>query len=576
MYGSMIVDDIPVPMDDGIVLKASVAFPTDPATGQRASGSFPVVIEHTPYLKLGQPVVPNTYLTRHGYIYAVVRARGMGSSGGDVAFFTPREGLDGKSIVDWAAHHLEGSDGRVALIGCSYPAGIALADAAFVGRASPLKTVIAACNGLNVINREGWIVGGLMTTDFLSFTAHGAGLMGGTPAAVKFFHQLATDLPEGKDPAYDQVFWRDRLPLRWAQNIVDNGIPILLWSGWQDHLESGALRTEVAFQNAFEHRPLFAPMTGEQVPTPRYQVIIGNWGHAAGLDAGIYLEWLETWLRGVDTGLQKTRTPLHLFEPGTNRWVNLDRYPVVANYTPWYLRAAGILGEEMPKNRGAQLLIWGDGTAPDGTLRFTTPPLSDGATLAGPIGATIYAASSNKNLEMIARLYDVSGDGSAQQISMGAVLGSQRLQDPDKSWSDQQGRSIWAWPTQKSDSYLTPNKIYRFDVALAPRQWGVERGHQLRLELTTQSPANVCPLQGSLKGNGTDPCGLTVPQKATVPGGHYTVLFGPQHPSALNLPQLPFNAFPSARAGTPPSSWSENQRKLETRDLTLPLDWGNE
>ena len=46
---------MPVTMDDGVVLNGSVAYPTDLKTGKRASGRFPVVVEHIPYVKLVAP-----------------------------------------------------------------------------------------------------------------------------------------------------------------------------------------------------------------------------------------------------------------------------------------------------------------------------------------------------------------------------------------------------------------------------------------------------------------------------------------------------------------------------------------
>ncbi|MFG1959176.1 hypothetical protein [Nonomuraea sp. NPDC049028] len=41
-YGTTVVSDVPVRMDDGVTLTATVAYPTDPATERRASGRFPV------------------------------------------------------------------------------------------------------------------------------------------------------------------------------------------------------------------------------------------------------------------------------------------------------------------------------------------------------------------------------------------------------------------------------------------------------------------------------------------------------------------------------------------------------
>ena len=51
--------------------------------------------------------------------------------------------------------------------------------------------------------------------------------------------------------------------------------------------------------------------------------------------------------------------------------------------------------------------------AQGGKLSYSTPPLAEGATLSGPISATIYASSSNTNMVLIGRLFDVAPGGTA-------------------------------------------------------------------------------------------------------------------------------------------------------------------
>ena len=452
-FGATEVDDVAVKMDDGIVLRASIAYPTDLATGKRAAGAFPVVVEHTPYVRFANPVAPLTFFAEHGYITVVVRARGTGASEGTVELFSPRDGLDGKAIVNWAAHDLEGSDGRVAMIGCSYPGGLALLAAAQVGRDSPLKAVVAACVGLNNVNRQSWMVDGLPTTGFANYSAYGAALWGDSPPAKKFFDFIVTGVMKGQDPAYERAFWGDRIPIRLAKDIVDNDVPVLLWSGWGDIVETGAVRAYTDFQNAHAHRPLGGPMAPGQATTPRYQLIMGNWEHGGGLDLGVYLEWIETWLNGVDTGIQKTTTAMHAFEAGSGRWTNLAGYPAVKASTPLYLGRSERLETVRPSADGKNELRWGPPERPHGRLTFTTQPLERGVTLAGPISATIYARSRTRNLELIARVYDVGADGAAVLISKGAVLGSQRALDRVYSWADSSGVVTWPWPTLNGDDY---------------------------------------------------------------------------------------------------------------------------
>jgi predicted acyl esterase len=247
---------------------------------------------------------------------------------------------------------------------------------------------------------------------------------------------------------------------------------------------------------------------------------------------------------------------------------------LVSSYTSWKLDGGGALKVGKAGSTGNVSLGWGDPAYAGNRLTFTSPALAKGTTLAGPMNATIYASSNNTNVELIARLYDVAPDGIAKQITLGAALGSQRQLDPINSWHDSRGKMIRPWPYLKSDSFLKPDKIYRFDIAMAPRLWAIEPNHQLRLELTTQSPTNICPPGGGRTGLGVDPCGLTAPQERTLPTGKYKIFYGRGWQSELNLPQLPWKALPEAASAVLPTAWNEGMRTIEPSKITLPIDWG--
>lgn len=66
---------------------------------------------------------------------------GTGESDGEFQIMSRRNRMDDKAIVEWAACKLEGSDGCIALIGCSFPAGLALATAADIGKNTAPKTL---------------------------------------------------------------------------------------------------------------------------------------------------------------------------------------------------------------------------------------------------------------------------------------------------------------------------------------------------------------------------------------------------------------------------------------------------
>jgi predicted acyl esterase len=250
------------------------------------------------------------------------------NSGGNVQLYTARDGFDGKDIIDWAAH-LPGSDGRIAEYGCSAPAQTGFADAALVGPNSALKTAVLQCASLDSLTHDAVFAGGIPTQSLTAIGEFGT-FEGGNPATIAFFQNLEAEILNGGNAAYDREFWQSRDPLQWAQDIVNNNVPVLLWSGWSDLYPQSAAATYTAFQNAYYHRSILDPMSRNQPTTPRYQMIMGNWSHGGGLDDGIVLEWFDTWVKGVDTGLQRTTTPLHLYEIGTNRYINSAQYPTVS------------------------------------------------------------------------------------------------------------------------------------------------------------------------------------------------------------------------------------------------------
>lgn len=586
-YATTVVQGVKIEMDDGVQLDADIAYPVDPATGQRAAGRFPVVIEHMPYERFGVEVPVNRFFAEHGYLSVKVRARGTGRSGGEIDFLGPRDGQDGKNIIDWAASTLDGSDGRVVQIGCSWPGAIALGDAAAVGKNSPLKAVIAACSGLENMPRQSWLNAGMPTQSFWLFDAMGKHLTGDSEAGERFFGRLTQDVLNGKDEGLaGGSYWNQRGSARLAEQIVANDVPVLLWAGWRDVVETGAVRAYQALQNAYAGRDVYAPMLPNQQTSPRWQLIMGGWEHGQGLDMGLALQWFETWINEADTGLKHTSTPMHVFESGSGRWINLKGF-TQPTATPWMLSADSLVPQAREGREGRATLRYAQPAEQDGKLSYTSAPIKAGATLSGPISATIYAQSSNTDMLLIGRLYDVAPDGSETLITRGAVLGSQHTIDTAKSWKDANGRITWPWPRLDKAVPLQAGKTYRFDLALAPRQWGVQPGHRLRFELSTQTPHARCPVEGAMPRNDTEPCRLTHAQQQSVPGGVYTILYGGSSPSSLNLPQLPYQAQPSVREGKLALPWNENMRRIETSEaaasedsllpmdtnLTHPLEW---
>ena len=80
-YGVSKPVDVPVRMDDGVVISTEVVYPTDPATGARAAGTFPVLLTQNPYgTARSDPTAPGDYFVQRGYIYVASAVRGTGAS----------------------------------------------------------------------------------------------------------------------------------------------------------------------------------------------------------------------------------------------------------------------------------------------------------------------------------------------------------------------------------------------------------------------------------------------------------------------------------------------------------------
>lgn len=563
-YGVGNIVNVPVTMADRTQLVGSVYYPTDLETGVRAPGTFPVLVTMTPYGMWdgsssggADDQIPR-YFASHGYLCVVVDTRGSGRSQGVYAFEDPQEMRDYLEVIDYAAHRLDGSNGVVGLSGMSYRGLNQLLVGGLLRPGTPVKAMAPASAGS--IYRGIFFNGGIPS----AFGAAYAGIE--TYSEVPPPDQLAA--PGGLDPfhlarvvrdrvptmlyhgewwtstlggghmAYQDDWWLDREPIYAAQAIVDAGVPVLLTSGHGDFFVSGALHMYAALQNAWHGRPVFAPMDPRLKPTERYQLVWS--GSYVDGDYGYFLDyelqWFDRWLKGVDNGIGRGGDTLYIQEfGGEERWVSVPNsaYPMTSDYTAFYLNVEATLTPARPEADAADSLTW----APDSTLTYTTAPFGDGATLAGPVTAAIYASTSSSDIQLVATLQDVAPDGTARTVVPGlevdgAQIGTQRRMERSRSWYDKAGRPIYPYhPFQQTSEEPVPTgQVVRLDIVMLPRMWSVQPGHRLRLVLASQDPLLI----------------PTLPQASRLAGGTFLIQRGGEQASYLNLPVLPLDAFPSA------------------------------
>jgi putative CocE/NonD family hydrolase len=127
--------EVMIPMRDGIKLHAVILKPADIA------GPLPILMQRTPYgvngTTRGSFSAQRPELARDGYIYVAEDIRGRYKSEGEFVMSRPMvdhhdpklidESTDTFDTVDWLIKNVAGNNGRVGVVGTSYPGFLAMA-----------------------------------------------------------------------------------------------------------------------------------------------------------------------------------------------------------------------------------------------------------------------------------------------------------------------------------------------------------------------------------------------------------------------------------------------------------------
>ena len=611
VYGSASIDDIAVPGAGGTTIRVNEIYPTT-SSGAPAPGPFPVLLTMTPYGKgqggsssPGSAASPATnanptggadnYLVQRGYIEVVMDERGTGDSNGVWGLFDPVQTQDAIDVLDWAAR-LANSNGSVGTYGPSYLGIDQLLLAGAVGKGSPLKAIFPMVAG-NDLYRDTAFMGGLVDFEFgqayLGLTgganvANPVGDAASDPqlladlAGVEIDHanglasyHAATELNVlgGGDEAYDGTYWQQRNPANVLADVVANGIPAYLVGGEFDLFQNGEPLNYAGLQNAYDGRSTDAPMLPYQPVTGRYQLIDGPWTHLNGSSVDVdplELEWFDTWLKGEDTGMAYTPTPLHYYNLGTGTFDETSTFPFKGSSpSTYYFGPGGTLSATSPteKTAGGDTVVWSPVGSPcgrpvdqwsmgaisiaaaeagvlapcaesDGTTQlgpwatsYTTAPLSEPATVGGPITVTVYATATTTETQWVAEVEEVTPDGTSFPITEGALLGSQRAVDPSRSWT-QQGVTVLPYHpfTLSSVQPVPPGVPEEYQIQVFPTLVTVAKGDSLRVTISTVDTPHLTPIPDQLM---------------QLLGGSYDILRTPAAPSSITVELDPTLSSPT-------------------------------
>lgn len=529
---------------------------------------------------------PTPRLIRRGYIEAMVDVRGTGASGGSFEMLGADQARDGAELVTWASK-LPNANGRVGMFGISYLAINQLFTAAAVGPDSPLKAIfpvmaandfyrdVAAMGGaphlpavrgygavyslLNVINP---------TLEFFTPGGHERPRAGGLAAVRQrgrdqrgYFGPLTAEVRAGGDAAYDGPLWDGMRPDRVLAAIAANNVAVFLVGGWHDAFQRGAPLNYAGLQNTTAGRSARAPMQPGQPVSDRIRLMMGPWYHVSDFDGlhmqDLQLRWFDHWLKD-DADAAISGPPFTFQAIGDRRWYHTREYPIPeAAPSRLYLAPEGRLVPDAPAEQsmamlpyrsrgpmsGRSLEQWslglnsfvttsaGGRTRHDqdnrrlqrGALSYTTDAFEAPVLLAGPITLSVEMTADTTETLLVAHLDDVAPEGVNRPLSQGALLGSHRELDSERTWYLPDGTVLRPHhiSTRNAVRPVRPGEPTRYDIEIFPTAALIAPGHRLRLTLTTYDFPHLVP---------------TAPARRELAGGLYQVCQGGPTASWLLLP----------------------------------------
>lgn len=494
-----------VPMRDGLKLATDLYLPVGAAKA-------PVILVRTPYKKENW-ALQGRYYARRGYAVAVEDVRGRFASPGVWEPFL-HEAKDGYDAVEWVARQTW-SSGKVGMIGASYVGWVQLAAAslhpphlaALIPNVSPPDPF----HNLPFESGALWLQGAIQWSNRVD-SNETADLSGATEAGIekKDWNALLKPLPVssadkavlGKELAYWAQWMAHPVPDRyWADamfspKLKNIGIPVFHQSGWFDGDGVGTKLNYLAV--AASGRGNQKLTVGPWDHTDTASRLVNNRDYGAEADVDLqreYLRWFDHWLKGIENGvMQEPRVSLFLM--GENRWLHGDSYPLPqTQYQKLYLTSGGhantssgdgqLSFQAARADQPADRYVYdpGDPTPePDQAGRekteaerkdilvYTSAPFEKPYTIAGPVSAVLYAATSARDTDWFVHVVELDEEGK-----------------PLVLWSNGSGGHIRARYRKSlaKPELLQPGKVYRYEIDLWHTGVTIAAGHRLRVEVSS-------------------------------------------------------------------------------------------
>ena len=560
--------DLPVPMDDGLVLRADVYRP-------ETTAPVPVIMTHGPYGKGVRwqehyklmwdwlvaehpdllPGSERRYLTWEtvdpeiwvpwGYAVVRVDSRGAGRSPGYLDIFSPRETRDFYHAIEWAGTR-PWSNGKVGLNGISY---YAINQWHVATLQPPHLTAMVAWEGAADMYREWYRHGGILSNKFMEawFPRQVLAVQHGNPKAPRdhWLNESSSgpaELPEQELAAnycdtlanarareMDDAWYRDRSP-DWSK-VITPFLSAASWAGFGLHPRGNfeAFTQAAAKQKWLDGHP------------GRHE----EWFY---LKYGMELQkrFFDHFLKSADNGWDKEpRVWLNLRRPSSKAFElrKENEWPLAGTkWTKLFLDAkSGALDWRAPAAEGsATFAAMSDG------IRWLSPPLEQETELTGPMALKLYLSSSTIDADLFVTVMAFAPDGREvafqgtvdpnTPLAQGWLRASHRKLDSRKSLPHR------PYHTHDDKSPLRPGQVYEVDVEIWPMCIVLPAGYRVAVNIAGKDferPGGDA--NPAFRSRGSGPWLHDDPhdRPADSFGGQTTLCTGPGREAYLLLPVVP-------------------------------------
>jgi predicted acyl esterase len=570
--GMRIEWDVPIPMDDGVVLRADVFRPPGP-------GKSPAILSYGPYGKAlhfadlyadqwrrmveQHPDVPAGSSNRYqswevvdpekwvpdGYACVRVDSRGAGRSPGFLDVWSRREAEDLRACVEWAAAQAWCS-GKVGLNGISY---YAMNEWQVASLEPPHLAAMCAWEGAADYYRDLAHHGGILCAFGRAWfpsqvvrVQHGVGsrgyrsrLDGGWVAGPETLTE--EELGAARSDFYEDCrrnrlatdeYWRSRMP-----DFSRVKVPLLSAANWGGQ--------------GLHPRGNFEGFTRAASKEKWLEVHgLEHWTHFyTDYGVGLQKRFFGHFLKGEDTGWeQQPRVVLQLRRPGERFEERREaEWPLArTRWTKLYLHPdrLGLAPEPPPRDASVSYAGLGDG------VTFLAPPLEEETEITGPVAAKLHVSSESADADLFLVLRAFSPDlkevtfqGALDPhtpIAQGWLRASHRKLDP--------ALSLPYRPYHAHDELqpLTPGQVYEVDVEVWPTCVVLPAGYRLALSVRGRdyeypggAGAGLGTFSPTFSGVGPFKHDDPRDRPPEVFGRRVTLHAGPAHPAFVLLPIVP-------------------------------------